>query len=176
MSYGLNYLRLCYFSFQRETSLFLECGWQTHTLFYREVSLCLGLKPFLFHQLSWWFFFTKVLNKNPTISNVKSLDLWSEWRESNSRPLEPHSSALPKLRYTRISTAAPLPKRGDKRYYTQARPFCQQIFRLFLVFSEKSLIFTRIRAFSFLLFFNVFPLLRRAAHGRVPAAGADTGR
>ena len=28
--------------------------------------------------------------KNPTISNVKSLDLWSEWRESNSRPLEPH--------------------------------------------------------------------------------------
>ena len=54
MSYGLNYLCLCYFSFQRETSLFLECGWQTHTLFYREVSLCLGLKPFLFHQLSWW--------------------------------------------------------------------------------------------------------------------------
>ena len=64
MSYGLNYLRLCYFSFQRETSLFLECGWQTHTLFYREVSLCLGLKPFLFHQLSWWFFFTQVLKKN----------------------------------------------------------------------------------------------------------------
>ena len=29
--------------------------------------------------------------KNPTISNVKSLDLWSEWRESNSRPLEPHA-------------------------------------------------------------------------------------
>ena len=93
--------------------------------------------------------------KNPTISNVKSLDLWSEWRESNSRPLEPHSSALPKLRYTRISTAASLPKRGDKKYYTQARPFCQQIFRLFLVFSEKSLIFTRIRAFSFLLFLSV---------------------
>lgn len=62
MSYGLNYLCLCYFSFQRETSLFLECGWQTHTLFYRKVSLCLGLKPFLFHQLSWWFFFTQVLN------------------------------------------------------------------------------------------------------------------
>ncbi|MEF2634070.1 MAG: hypothetical protein U0M83_12125, partial [Faecalibacterium prausnitzii] len=36
------------------TSLFLECGWQTHTLFYGEVSLCLGLKPFLFHQQSWW--------------------------------------------------------------------------------------------------------------------------
>ncbi|MCI3182921.1 hypothetical protein, partial [Faecalibacterium prausnitzii] len=34
--------------------LFLECGWQTHTLFYGEVSLCLGLKPFLFHQQSWW--------------------------------------------------------------------------------------------------------------------------
>ncbi|WP_207657180.1 hypothetical protein, partial [Faecalibacterium prausnitzii] len=29
-------------------------GWQTHTLFYGEVSLCLGLKPFLFHQQSWW--------------------------------------------------------------------------------------------------------------------------
>ena len=52
--YGLNYLRLCYLSFQRETSLFLECGWQAHTLFYGEVSLCLGLKPFLFHQRSWW--------------------------------------------------------------------------------------------------------------------------
>ena len=102
--------------------------------------------------------------------------LWSEWRESNSRPLEPHSSALPKLRYTRISRSASLPKRGDKRYYTQARPFCQQIFRLFLVFFEKSPIFTRIRTFSFLLFFSVFPLLRRAACGRVPAAGAGTGR
>ena len=32
--------------------------------------------------------------KNPTISNVKSLDLWSEWRESNSRPLEPHCASL----------------------------------------------------------------------------------
>src|SRR5699024_7028085 len=32
--------------------------------------------------------------------------LWSEWRESNSRPLEPHSSALPKLRYTRIKLRA----------------------------------------------------------------------
>ena len=114
--------------------------------------------------------------KNPTISNVKSLDLWSEWRESNSRPLEPHSSALPKLRYTRISTVASLPKRGDKKYYTQVRPFCQQIFRLFLVFSEKSPIFTRIRAFLFFAVFSVFLLLRRAVRGRVPAAGADTGR
>ena len=67
MSYGLNYLRLCYFSFQRETSLFLECGWQTLTLFYGEVSLCLGLKPFLFHQLSWWFFFTQVLNSKAVV-------------------------------------------------------------------------------------------------------------
>ena len=32
--------------------------------------------------------------KNPTISDVKSLDLWSEWRESNSRPLEPHCAPL----------------------------------------------------------------------------------
>ncbi|MBO1304415.1 hypothetical protein J3353_15715, partial [Faecalibacterium sp. Marseille-Q4137] len=41
--------------------------------FYGEVSLCLGLKPFLFHQRSWWFFFTKVL------SNKKNL-------RSGSRP------------------------------------------------------------------------------------------
>ena len=72
MSYGLDYLCLCYFSFQRETSLFLECGWQTHTLFYREVSLCLGLKPFLFHQLSWWFFFTQVLSKEKTLPVKKT--------------------------------------------------------------------------------------------------------
>ena len=84
--------------------------------------------------------------KNPTISNVKSLDLWSEWRESNSRPLEPHSSALPKLRYTRISTAASLPKRGDMRYYTQIQQFCQQIFTIFFAFFVKSLIFAKVRA------------------------------
>ena len=35
--------------------------------------------------------------KNPTISNVKSLDLWSEWRESNSRPLEPHNGTMKDL-------------------------------------------------------------------------------
>ena len=79
--------------------------------------------------------------KNPTISNVKSLDLWSEWRESNSRPLEPHSSALPKLRYTRISTAASLPKRGDMKYYTQMQQLCQPIFAIFFAFFAKSLIF-----------------------------------
>ena len=90
--------------------------------------------------------------KNPTISNVKSLDLWSEWRESNSRPLEPHSSALPKLRYTRISTAASLPKRGDMRYYTQIQQFCQQIFTIFFAFFVKSLIFAKVRAlFIFVL-------------------------
>ena len=37
---------------------------------------------------------------NPRYSNKKATSLladgfWSEWRESNSRPLEPHSSALP---------------------------------------------------------------------------------
>ena len=37
---------------------------------------------------------------NPHYSNKKATSLsadgfWSEWRESNSRPLEPHSSALP---------------------------------------------------------------------------------
>ena len=91
--------------------------------------------------------------KNPTISNVKSLDLWSEWRESNSRPLEPHSSALPKLRYTRISTAASLPKRGDMRYYTQIQQFCQQIFTIFFAFFVKKSDFCRKYAlYSFLLF------------------------
>ena len=79
--------------------------------------------------------------KNPTISNVKSLDLWSEWRESNSRPLEPHSSALPKLRYTRISTAASLPKRGDIKYYTRRAPVCQHFFAIFWPKRRKSVIF-----------------------------------
>ncbi len=63
-------------------------------------------------------------------------DLWERAQnmfERNRQSRTPHasrahSSALPKLRYTRISTAASLPKRGDKKYYTQARPFCQQIF------------------------------------------------
>ena len=81
MSYGLNYLCLCYFSFQRETSLFLECGWQTHTLFYREVSLCLGLKPFLFHQLSWWFFFTQVLKKKHHTSYEVQCFFGGEYRD-----------------------------------------------------------------------------------------------
>ena len=79
--------------------------------------------------------------KNPTISNVKSLDLWSEWRESNSRPLEPHSSALPKLRYTRISRSASLPKRGDMRYYTHGAAFCQPLSQNFLPLFCKSMVF-----------------------------------
>ena len=62
---------------------------------------------------------TAYKQKNPTISNVKSLDLWSEWRESNSRPLEPHSSALPKLRYTRISVSV-LPLTAHLVYPTKA--------------------------------------------------------
>ena len=37
--------------------------------------------------------------KPPTVTSVVLLSscslVWSEWRESNSRPLEPHSSALP---------------------------------------------------------------------------------
>ena len=40
--------------------------------------------------------------KNPTISNMKSLDLWSEWRESNSRPLEPHCASLENTMYNPI--------------------------------------------------------------------------
>ena len=34
------------FLISKTTSLFLECGWQTHILFYREVLFCLWLKPF----------------------------------------------------------------------------------------------------------------------------------
>ena len=48
--------------------------------------------------------------KIPSRTVVRLGIIWSEWRESNSRPLEPHSSALPKLRYTRISSSASLPK------------------------------------------------------------------
>ena len=40
--------------------------------------------------------------KNPTIYNVKSLDLWSEWRELNSRPLEPHCASLENTMYNPI--------------------------------------------------------------------------
>ena len=40
--------------------------------------------------------------KNPTISDVKSLDLWSEWRESNSRPLEPHCASIENTMYDLI--------------------------------------------------------------------------
>ena len=72
--------------------------------------------------------------KNPTISNVKSLDLWSEWRESNSRPLEPHSSALPKLRYTRTSDRA---CRSRLNQYTRRMVFCQALFsNFFFIFGN----------------------------------------
>ena len=107
--------------------------------------------------------------KKPTISNVKSLVLWSEWRESNSRPLEPHSSALPKLRYTRISTAASLPKRGDMKYYTQIQQFCQPIFAIFFAFFAKSLIFAKVRA----LFIFALSLAEACLF---PKVVSDTGR
>ena len=83
----------------------------------------------------------KTNNPNPSLSETSSdyFCLLIQWRESNSRPLEdPHSSALPKLRYTRISTAASLPKRGDMRYYTQIQQFCQQILQFFFAFFRKS--------------------------------------
>ena len=40
----------------------------------------------------------RLLPKNkkiPSRTVVRLGIIWSEWRESNSRPLEPHSSALP---------------------------------------------------------------------------------
>ena len=59
--------------------------------------------------------------KNPTISNVKSLDLWSEWRESNSRPLEPHCAPLAD---TLVKTAHTI------RYITNFRIHFFILFRL----------------------------------------------
>ena len=111
MSYGLNYLCLCYFSFQRETSLFLECGWQTHTLFYGEVSLCLGLKPFLFHQLSWWFFFTQVLNKKRRIAQNDAANWWTR-RGSNPRPLGCEPNALPAELRAHVVDLITIPQQG----------------------------------------------------------------
>ena len=77
--------------------------------------------------------------------NKKRTDLsispfWSEWRESNSRPLEPHSSALPKLRYTRISSLASFLLTGDMCYYTHIWVFCQHFFQ---AFSKKMQVFSR---------------------------------
>ena len=107
--------------------------------------------------------------KSSTDEQIRLWSFWSEWRESNSRPLEPHSSALPKLRYTRISTAASLPKRGDMKYYTQIQQFCQQIFTIFFAFFVKSLIFAKVRALFILLFFLAGACL-------FPKAVSDTGR
>ena len=72
--------------------------------------------------------------RKPAFHNKKRTDLsispfWSEWRDSNSRPLEPHSSALPKLRYTRICLSASCA--GDVYYYTQITAFCQHFCQRF---------------------------------------------
>ena len=40
--------------------------------------------------------------KQKTVLLLQDGFRWSEWRDSNSRPLEPHSSTLPKLSYTRM--------------------------------------------------------------------------
>ncbi len=50
--------------------------------------------------------------------------VWSSG-ESNSRPLEPHSSALRKTALHPEMCRALLSKRGDKRYYTQNLGVCQ---------------------------------------------------
>ncbi|MCQ4887988.1 hypothetical protein NE589_13000, partial [Faecalibacterium prausnitzii] len=52
----------------------LECGWQTHTLFYGEVSLCLGLKPFLFHQQSWWLSLAQATQNKQLLSRSAERD------------------------------------------------------------------------------------------------------
>ena len=46
---------------------------------------------------------SRIKNQDRRFLLKSSVLFQSEWRESNSRPLEPHSSALPKLRYTRTS-------------------------------------------------------------------------
>ena len=146
----------------------LVCGWRYPLLIIAKggsFSTVSTLRLFSSTSIACGFLY----EKNPTTSNVKSLDLWSEWRESNSRPLEPHSSALPKLRYTRISTAASLPKRGDMKYYTQIQQFCQQIFTIFFAFFVKSLIFAKVRA----LFIFALSL---AGACLFPKVVSDTGR
>ena len=70
---------------------------------------------------------------------VRIIFVWSEWRESNSRPLEPHSSALPKLRYTRISSSASLPKhRRQEILYSDAAVLSTAFLNFFVFFEEKS--------------------------------------
>ena len=43
-------------------------------------------------------------NKKVLILLGKSRPIWSEWRDSNSRPLEPHSSTLPSCATPRLKT------------------------------------------------------------------------
>ena len=76
--------------------------------------------------------------KNPTISNVKSLDFWSEWRESNSRPLEPHSSALPKLRYTRISRPPPYRSVATGDIIRETRVFVNSFLKVLQLFAKRA--------------------------------------
>ena len=53
-----------------------------------------------------WISKTRKQNKNPPFGR----GFWSEWRESNSRPLEPHSSALPNCAITRTLPPVPAAK------------------------------------------------------------------
>ena len=76
--------------------------------------------------------------KIPSRTVVRLGIIWSEWRESNSRPLEPHSSALPKLRYTRISSSAsPTEALATKDIIRIFPGFVNTFLHLFLIFSRK---------------------------------------
>ena len=79
----------------------LVCGWRYPLLIIAKggsFSTVSTLRLFSSTSIACGFLY----EKNPTISNVKSLDLWSEWRESNSRPLEPHCASPENTMYNPI--------------------------------------------------------------------------
>ena len=61
-----------------------------------------------------------------------SASVWSEWRESNSRPLEPHSSALPNCATPGHRWAVS----NQLVYYTELQGKSQYLFWIFLSFFE----------------------------------------
>ena len=55
----------------------------------------------------------------PALTGVARLALWSEWRDSNPRPLVPQTSALTGLRYTPMTA---LIEKAQRRRNAQRRP------------------------------------------------------
>src|SRR5699024_2674 len=73
---------------------------------------------------------------------------WSEWRESNSRPLEPHSSALPKLRYTRI-WAPPVRSEATNSIILTKGPAVNLFFQISSVSSRRACLSRSSRGFRY---------------------------